>query len=380
MKRRSVPPIRIAFCITELEPGGAERCLVELVKRLNRQQFDPVVYCLGPRPSGNGASLADVLERSGVSVHCLGARSWLQFPRIFWKLRRRLAVDSPQIVQTFLFHANVLGTLAGRSTGVPHVVTGIRVAEHRSAWQLAVARWTSRWVECHVCVSQAVRDFSCRKGGLPEDKLTVIPNGVDFERFAVAAPCSLSDLGVAAGRRLITHVGRLDPQKGLFWLLEILPRIFAQLPGHDLLLAGTGREREPLRQYTVKLGLERKVHFVGFRRDVPEILAASDLVVLASRWEGMPNVVLEAMASGKPVVATDVEGVSESLGPAADAQTVPADDPEGFADKVIAILSDAQLAGNLGEQNQLRAQRQFSLETMAMAYQALYLALVETPK
>ncbi len=371
-------PIRIAFCITELEPGGAERCLVELVKRLDRRQFDPVVYCLGPRPLGNGASLADVLEHSAVEVHCLGARSWLQFPSIFRKLRRQLAVDAPEIVQCFLFHANVLGALAAHSAQVPHIVTGIRVAEHRSVWRLALERWTSRWVERHVCVSQAVRDFSRRQGGLqPEAKLVVIPNGVDFERFAAAAPCSLADLGVASGRRVITHVGRLDPQKGLFWLLELLPRILARSPKHDLLVVGAGPERESLQQHAVKLGLDRSVHFAGFRDNVPEILAASDLLVLASRWEGMPNAVLEAMASGKPVVATNVEGVVELLGPAAEAQTVAAGDSKSFADKVVAILDDAHLATRLGDQNRLRAQQQFSLESMAAAYRDLYLSLVE---
>jgi glycosyltransferase involved in cell wall biosynthesis len=381
LKARSAVPIRIAFCITELEPGGAERCLVELVKRLDRTQFDPVVYCLGPRPAGNGTSLADLLEQSAIPVHCFGAKSWRQLPGVFRKLRRRLVVDSPQILQCFLFHANVLGTLAAHWAGVPHILTGIRVAEHRSSWHLAMARRTSHWVECHVCVSQAVKDFSLRQGGLqPESKLTVIPNGVDFERFATAAPCALVELGVPAGRRAIVYVGRFDPQKGLFWLLELLPRVFSQLPGHDLLLVGAGRDGESLQQHAVKLGLDQKVHFLGFRDDVPQILAASDLVVLTSRWEGMPNVVLEAMAAGKPVVATDVEGVGELLGPAAEAQTVPADDPEGFADKVVAIISNTQLATRLGDENRLRAQQHFSLESMAANYRDLYVALNEAKK
>jgi glycosyltransferase involved in cell wall biosynthesis len=270
----------------------------------------------------------------------------------------------------------VLGTLAAHWAGVPHIVTGIRVAEHRSAWHLTVARWTSRRVERHVCVSQAVRDFSLRQGGLqPESKLIVIPNGVDFERFAAAAPCALADLGVPEGRRAITYVGRLDPQKGLFWLLELLPRVFSQLQGHDLVLVGAGRERESLQQRTVRLGLDSRVHFAGYRDNVPQILAATDLVVLTSRWEGMPNVVLEAMASGKPVVATDVEGVGELLGPAAELQMVPVDDPESFTDKVVAIISNVQLATRLGDENRLRAQQQFSLESMAAAYRDLYVSL-----
>jgi glycosyltransferase involved in cell wall biosynthesis len=145
-------------------------------------------------------------------------------------------------------------------------------------------------------------------------------------------------------------------------------------------LVGSGRERESLELHAARLCLDRDVHFVGFRDDVPQILAASDAVVLASRWEGMPNVVLEAMASGKPVVATDVEGVDELLGPAAEAQMTPTNDPEGFADKVVAIIRNAQLATRLGAENRLRAQQQFSLESMAAAYHDLYVSLNEAKK
>jgi starch synthase (maltosyl-transferring) len=226
-------------------------------------------------------------------------------------------------------------------------------------------------------VSEAVKIFSMRQGRLPEATLTVIPNGVDIGRFSDAKPASLRDLGVAPGRRAIAHVGRLDRQKGLSWLLETLPRIFNRLPQHDLLLVGDGPQRQLLERSAVRLGLDKKVHFLGFRRDVPAILAASDLLVLASRWEGMPNVVLEAMASGRPVVATDVEGVGDLLGPSAGPQMVSPNDPEGFADKVVAILSDAPLAARLGEENRLRAAEQFSPESMAAGYARLYNSLIE---
>ncbi len=367
--------IRIVFCITELEPGGAERSLFELVKRLDRQQFEPLVYCLGPRPAGNPSSLADALERENAPVHCFGARRLIEFPRVLWMLRRQLRIDRPQIVQTFLFHANVLGALAARLANVPHVVSGIRVAEHRKAWHLVLARWTDRWVERHVCVSQSVRDFS-EQHGLSASKLTVIPNGVDFERFAGAKPASASRLRILPGRRVIAYVGRLDEQKGLAWLLKLLPQVFVQLPKHDLVVVGSGPERDRLVQLVEELGLRGRVHFLRFRDDVPEILAASELLVLPSRWEGMPNAVLEAMASSKPVVATRVEGVEELLGPAAEDQSVPQSDAEAFTAKVIAILSDPALAARLGTENRSRAQSCFSLESMTTAYERLYRELV----
>ncbi len=376
MNVRAGAPARIGFCITELEPGGAERCLVELVTRLNREQFDPVVYCLGPRPASNPTSLADVLEQAGVRVHCFNARRSLHFVSVLRKLRRQMAADAPIIVQSFLFHANVLGTVAAHLAGVPHLVTGIRVAERRAGWHLAVVMWTDRWVQRHVCVSQAVREFSRREGRLSDEKLVVIPNGVDVERFAMAKPCSPAVFDVETSRRLITYVGRLDAQKGVAWLLEQMPAIFASLPDHDLLLVGTGPERVRLERKVRLLALHERVHFAGFRWDVPEILAASDLCLLASRWEGMPNAILEAMASGKPVVATQVEGVAEALGAGAADQTVPRLDAEAFVAKAVAILSNPQLAARLGRQNQDRARQCFELAAMARAYEQLYTTLL----
>jgi glycosyltransferase involved in cell wall biosynthesis len=368
--------VRIAFCITELDPGGAERCLAELVTRLDRRQFDPLVYCLGPRPVGNPISLADVLEQSGVPVYCFGARWTVEFPWVLRRLRRQFASDSPQIVQSFLFHANVLATLAAHRAGVRHIVTGIRVAERRSLWHLVVARLSGRWVQRHVCVSQAVREFSRRETGLPENKLVVIPNGVDAQRFASAVPCPLESLGLAPGRRAIVYVGRLEEQKGLAWLLEQMPRVLGPAPDYDLLLVGAGPQREPLMLAAERLGIGRRVHFAGYRPDVAEILAASDLLVLASEWEGMPNAVLEAMASGKPVVAANVDGVLEALGPAAVEQVFPPRDAEAFVRKVLAILDDPLLAARLGQQNQQRARQEFSLEAMVGAYQQLYASLL----
>ena len=125
-----------------------------------------------------------------------------------------------------------------------------------------------------------------------------------------------------------------------------------------------------------RLGLTERVRFAGFRRDVPEILAASDLCVLASRWEGMPNALLEAMAAGKPVVATRVEGVEQALGPGAALQTASPVDPQKFTQQAVAILSDARLASRLGRENQDRARRFFAFEAMVAAYQRLYDSLL----
>ncbi len=371
LNQKQPTPAPIVFCITELKPGGAERCLVELACRIDRQRFQPTVYCLGPPPGGNANSLVERLAEAQVPTHFFGARRAFQAPAVMMRIRRQLAVDSPAIFQSFLFHASVLGTICARMSRVPSVITNIRVAERRPNLHLALSRWTDRFVSRHVCVSESVRDFM-KQHGLSEPKMVVIPNGVDLARFDSVSPLSLETLGGSPGRRALLYLGRLDEQKGLNWLFGILPDILSKLPSHDLLLVGDGPQRPQLERAASGSTVSDRIHFLGYRRHVPEILAASDLLLLPSRWEGMPNVVLEAMASRKPIVTTRVEGISELLGPQTEAQSVELDDAEGFISRVVQIASDVQLAASLGAENRRRVETNFQLDAMVAAYESLY--------
>jgi len=371
-----MPPIRIALCITDLDVGGAERCVMQLVTRLDRERFDPVVYCLAPEPAEPEASCAEPIRAAGVPVHCLGARHRWQSPWIVGKLARRLRQQRPQLIQTMLFHANVVGTLAARLAGVPRIVTGIRVAERGERWH---GKWSKRLgqrVDRHVCVSRDVAAFVEAEMRLPRDVLTVIPNGVDLNRFPAGEPGDLTGLGIPPGRRIVASIGRWEPQKGIDWLIESAGQWLERLPDHDLLLVGRGSLEAHLRGLVAKRGVEDRVHFAGWRPDVPEILAASELLVLPSQWEGMPNVVLEAMAARLPVVASDVEGVRELLGEQAAEQTVPFGDDQALADRLVQILADRDLAEQLGAANRRRVEQQFSLDAMVEAYQRLWESLV----
>lgn len=368
------PPIRIAFCITELSVGGAERCLTDLALGLDRGRFDPVVYSLGPAPPTPRNILVRELFDAGLTIHFLEARSVRQFPRVLHRLTALLRQQRPAVLQTFLFHANLVGRLAARRAGVPHVVCGLRVAERCRRWHLWFDRATSGMVDCYVCVSQAVADFAASAGGLKRAKLTVIPTGVDFGRLHIA-PVDYAELGLSPERRLITYAGRLDRQKGVEWLLRIASRFLNELPQHDLLIVGDGPRAARLRRLATQLGLEARVRFVGWQGNVPGILAISDLVVLPSAWEGMPRVVLEAMACQRPVVATDVEGVRELLGPLAEAQIAPPGDSDTFVHNVVQLARNLTLAADVGRDNRERAMRFFSLPRMVAEYQNLYESL-----
>jgi glycosyltransferase involved in cell wall biosynthesis len=363
--------LSVALCITELDVGGAERCLVRLATRMDRERFTPVVYVLAPPPVADRVCLV-ALEEAGVEVHFLGMRSKSQLPLAVWRLARCLRRQRPAVVQSFLFHANIVARLASRLARVPAVVSGIRVAERRSRWPLRVDRWTDRLVDRHVCVSQSVAEFAESQVGLPRSKLVVIPNGVDLDEYSTLTPADLGPDRVPPERRLVTYVGRLDPQKGLSWLLQTAPSWLSEVPDCDLLLVGQGSQRDELEQAARTAGIAPRVHFLGFRREIPAILARSDLFVLPSIWEGMPNAVLEAMAAGLPIVATDVEGVAELLGPNCEPQMAAYGDTKAFSQKVTCLLTDRDLAERLGHANRQRAEEHFSTEAMVRAYESLW--------
>jgi glycosyltransferase involved in cell wall biosynthesis len=365
---------RIAFVITELDVGGAERCLANLASRINRQRFEPLVISLASRPAAGKDALVVQLERAQVPVRFLNRRSAWEIQSGFAALARMLEEFRPHIAQTLLFHANVLGAAAARRAGVPHVLAGIRVADPRR-WRAWMERWACRHVDQFVCVSAGVAQH-CRQRGYPPSKLTVIPNGVDWESFASARPIDPRELGLPAGRRAIVFVGRLDIQKGLDELLAICPQLMTAAPDHDLVLVGDGPERSALARQAESLGIAPRVYFAGWRADVPAILAAAEMLVLPSRWEGMPNVVLEAMAAGKPVVVRRVEGTEELLGDLGREQIVDAGPKELLADRVIHFAQNPQLAADLGRKNQQRAIQLFSIETMVEKYERLYDSLV----
>jgi glycosyltransferase involved in cell wall biosynthesis len=368
--------VRLALCITELEIGGAERCLAELALRLAPDRFTVAVYSLGPRPANDERSLVPKLEAAGIEVHCLGGRGTFDAPAVAWKLARLLKRQRPEIVQTFLFHANLIGRFAAKWAGAPYVVAGLRVAEWQKCWRLALDRWTSRLVDRYVAVSQSVAAFSQREAGLPAERIAVIPNGIDTRAIDSAPPANLAELGIRPGRRALTYIGRLDPQKGLDELIAHSQAWLARLPEHDLLLVGEGPQRAELEALTRGLGVADRIWFAGWQSDVPAILRASELLLLPSRWEGMPNALLEAMACRLPVVAMDVEGVGELLGENRDEQTAPAANMQVFADKLVAIATSAELRARLGAENRRRVETSFTLDAMAAAYAALYDELV----
>lgn len=373
-------PLRIALVTTELRPGGAERCLTNLAVGLCREKFAPRVIVLAPPPPRHQRQLVAQLAQAGLPVDFIGVEKKWQFFTAVRRLRSLLQRSRIDLVQSFLFHANVVSAVAAGRLRIP-VVAGLRVSQLGQWFRPFVERRLQRRVVRFVCVSAGVQ-LSASAGGIDSERLHIIPNGIDISQWP-AEPATPEALGLAAGRRMVLFVGRLHRQKGVDVLLKAWARAAPQLPRHDLVIVGEGESAQSLRQLASSLQIDQRVVFSGWRDDVPSLLSAADLLVLPSRWEGMPNVLLEAMASGIPFVAT--EAASAWLCPAqphplaagedadlTEQQVVAGENDLQLADAIVRIAADPELSQRLGEANRQHVEEHFALSKMIISYEELY--------
>ena len=364
-------PVPVALVITDLDVGGAERALVALATGLDRSRWRPSVVSL----SGPGA-LVEPLQTAGIGVTCLGVDPRKPV-RAVARLRSVLHSIRPRLVQSFLFHANVAARLAAVGPGGPWVVGGLRVAERQRLWHLQLDRLTQRLATGSVCVSEGVRRFSATTGGLDPARLVVIPNGVDPAIFDRATAVDRASLGLTPDATLILYVGRLDPQKGLPVLLDAFARAAPDRPQVHLALAGDGPERAALHARTeADPVLKDRVRWLGRRDDVPGLLRTADVVVLPSLWEGMPNVVLEAMAAKRAVIATRVEGSEDLVVPGETGWLVPPGAVEPLADALLEASADRDRLAQFGRVGRARVDAEFTPERVVAAYDRLWAGIL----
>lgn len=361
--------MRILFVITELNVGGAERALTELAIRLDPAKFQKRVVSIASRPNEANASLVERLEKHDIPVdflHC--DRSW-SMASATWQLRAILRKFRPNVAQSFLFHANVVAGVARLGLSVAHCL-GVRVADPR-LHRARIERMFARRAAKVVCVSESVAD-ACRRLRYPSNKIVSIPNGVEVASFADVAAADLPAIEIPPDREWIAMVGRHDRQKGFDLIAPYLPAFFERHPRMDLALVGSGEETQAWKDLCTKHAIGNRVHFLGWRPDVAAILKRSVALILPSRWEGMPNALLEGMAAGLPVMAFDVEGVSEVLASLGERQKSPPENGVEFVRGLEALLADRATSTQLGIENRRRVETVFSLQATTAQYEALY--------
>jgi glycosyltransferase involved in cell wall biosynthesis len=376
-------PIPVLYFITELNVGGAERSLARLLGGLDRGRFVPAVACL----YGSKSPVADDIRALDTPIYDLGmSHKWRL--DAFLRLYRLLRQERPAILHTFLFHANIPGRIAGRLASVPIVISGERTMGMENRWRYLLNRVTQGLADRVVCVSRQVADFVADEVGVPRSKIVVIPNGVDLARAGGLSGKheARAALGLPIDGALVGTVARLDPVKRLDVLLQALALVATEgRPDADVsaVLVGYGPEEERLKALAHELGLDRRIRFVGPQRDVWPWLAALDVFVLSSDWEGMSNALLEAMAARLPVVATATGGTPDVVVNGKTGFLVPPRDPAALARALKRLLgdrrshdgvhpSDLGLRDEMGRAGRRRVMELFSAEQMVRRTEMLY--------
>ena len=371
--------MRVLYAIEGLGTGGTERSLAEMLPPLTAAGVEPEVVCLFRREGCHAA-----VEAAGAPVTVLDAHGWTGRLR---ELRRHLGERQPDLVHTMLFRTDLLGRLAAAGTGVPVLgsLVGTPYAPTRlrdpriDPRRLGLARRADSWTARRLCrhfhaVSRTVAEAAVRDLGLPPERITVVPRGRDPRRLGSPSPRrrarSRERLGLGDDERVVVTAGRHEFQKGQLDLVEAIARLADR--GRTLLLIA-GREgtlTPELRSAAAPLG--DRVRLLGHRDDLPEILAAADLFAFPSLYEGMPGAVIEAMALGLPVVASDIPPVREVVEPGVSALLVPPGEPGSLAAAIDAMLADRERASAAGRRGREIFEGRFTLERSVRGMLDLY--------
>ncbi len=358
--------MRVLHLITTLDRGGAEFQLLELCRALAaRGRVRPAVAFL----KGDGELSAEFLA-AGVAVAQVGQAS----P---WSAAALLREVRPDVLHTHLFKADLLGAALARRCGVPALVS----TKHNEDPYLLEPLWNrlGRAAAARagrvIAISQAVARFTRETLAIPEGKVREIRYGLDPDRIPRGDGAAFrAALGIAPDAPLVVAVARLSRQKGLDLLVEAARILRERIPAARVVLVGRGEEERALRDLARSRGLDGTVVFAGFLADAAPAFAAADVVAMPSRWEGFGLVALEAMASGRPVVAADVGGLPEVLGD--QGTLVPPGDAKALAAALERALAPGSLAavrsGAAGEPLLRRVREEFSLDRAAGAHESLY--------
>jgi glycosyltransferase involved in cell wall biosynthesis len=370
-------PIKLLYIIGTLDVGGAEGQLVQLATRLDRRRFEPVVCCLTSSGPHHGA-----LAAAGVPVEVVGfkglrvLRHPLRVTAELSSLVRLIRRERPVIVHAFLFWAYVIGAFAARAAGSPVVIASRRSLgcfKEGAFHYLFVERLANRMTDVILANSEAVKADVIRQERVEPGKVRVIYNGVDATRYAaVADPRLRVALDIPADARTIGVIARLIDYKGHRFFLQACREVKRRHAEALFLLMGDGPDAPALAGLGRQLGLQDSVRFLGTRRDIPQLLSLLDVVALPSLEEGFPNAVLEAMAAGKPVVATRVGGVPEAVIHGETGLLVPAADAGALADAITALLDNPVRAERMGRAGRERAATTFGLDRMVLETQRMY--------
>lgn len=372
--------LRVLQIIDMLGPGGAEMLLHTLASSIDSQRFD--LHVCGLRPD-HPYDLAPQIRAMGIPVIGFNQRNSYDIPTLIQIVRyiRRHKID---IIHTHLLASDIMGRVAGFLTRTPVVSTVHNSREdfdHEPARRRWMEKWSAHlWTRRLIVVSESLREEIAEWYGLPPGRFVAIANGVDTVRFRPRPELDRNAIKrslLGAGAEpvegpLVLNVARLVPQKGLSYLVQAARQVLDACPDVRFALVGQGEHKEDLARQIAELDLEGRVVLAGVRSDIPELLAASDVFVLSSLWEGLPISLLEAMSSGCPVVATEVGGVGRVVESGNTGLLVPSEDPDALASALLRCLNDPAEAQVRADAARQWVHRHYGMEAWVRELERLY--------
>ena len=300
---------KILYLITGLHVGGAEMVLYRLLKKLNREKYEPVVVSIIPI-----VGIGERIEEEGIKILSLNAKFKCN-PLIIWRVISIIKKEKPQILHSFLFHANFLGRVIGKLRNVPIIISSIHNEYFGGILREKLLKWTDRFCNITTIVSKGAAERMIDLKVVSKNKLKVIYNGIDLENFPFrkleARTKIRKELNIEENKKILISVGRLHEAKGCPYLIKAMKILKEKYPHILLIVLGEGPEGKKIEEQIKELKLEKNILLLGQKENISEYLNASDVFVMPSLWEGLPIALLEAMACGLPVVATRVGGVPE---------------------------------------------------------------------
>jgi len=354
----------------DLAIGGLQQVVVNICRTIDRECFDVSVLCLRHL----GSYVPDI-EALGIKVMLIPQNQRTDYLS-FLKVAKILREQKIDVIHTHNTQPFIDGTLGALISKVRTIVHTDHARDFPDKKRYMFAEWLmSQFAYRVVGVSDHTAWNLMHYEKISRKKIITIHNGVDGSRFNIYVDKQKkrTELGIMKDGPIIGLGVRLTKQKGIAYLLDAMKLVLMHFPDTTLVIAGDGPIEDDLKRKAAKLGLGRNVVFVGPRLDIPELLKLFDLYVLPSLWEGLPMVLLEAMAAGCPIVCTDVGGVSTAVKHEVNGLLVKPADIEALSAAIISLLSDKAKRECLAQNGLKRFQESFSAEIMTRKYEQLYL-------
>jgi len=363
-------PIKVLHVISKLPIGGVENLLLMVLRNCNKAKFFPMVCSLSDR-----GEIGKEIEDLGFEVVCLNKLKH----RIDWTIvkdiYRCIRKNDIQVVFSYQYHANLYGRIAAHLARVPCIIASVHnvYTIDKKIHRRIINKYLSGWTDKIVAVSKAVKDDVLKYDLVPDEKVEIIYNGVDLSKFLdTNGDAVKQEFTIAPGVPVIGTVGRLTLQKGQRYLLEAISLLRKKFPDLVLLVVGDGPLKNELKDYAKSLGIQKSAIFTGSRRDVPSLLAAMDLFVLPSLWEGLSISLIESMAAGKPVITTDIPPIREVVNTDKVGILVPPQDSRTLAEAIEILLKNKGMAERLGKAARERVFSTFNIETTIRRYTDIF--------